>query len=79
MIVQTSCHLEQTKKKYNAKLFFKKNWYNDLPLTLKRNIPKKRVLKTTMKNQFWKEFLKDPNVSELNSNLKSFKFNLNLT
>ena len=60
--------------------FFKKaiDWYNDLPLTLRRNIPKKRALKTTIKNHFWNEFLKDPTVSELNSNLKSFKFNLNL-
>ena len=54
------------------------DWYNDLSLTLRRNIPKKRALKTTIKNHFWNEFLKDPTVSELNSNLKSFKFNLNL-
>ena len=54
------------------------DWYNDLHLTLRRNIPKKRALKTTIKNHFWNEFLKDPTVSELNSNLKSFKFNLNL-
>ena len=55
------------------------DWYYDLPLTLRRNIPKKQALKTTIKNHFWNEFLKDPTVSELNSNLKSFTFNLNLT
>ena len=54
------------------------DWYNDLPLTLRRNIPKKRAFKTTIKNHFWNEFLKDPTVSEFNSNLKFFKFNLNL-
>ena len=54
-------------------------WYNALPLALKRNIPKKRVLKTTMRNHFWNEFLKDPTVSELNSYLKSFKFDLKST
>ena len=54
------------------------DWYNDLPLALRRNIPKKRALKTTIKNHFWNEFLKDPTASEWNSNLKSFKFNLNL-
>ena len=69
------------KNKYNAKLFFKKaiDWYNNLPLTLRRNIPKKRAFKTTIENNFWNEFLKDPTVSELNSNLKYFKFSLNLT
>ena len=55
------------------------DWYSDLHLALRRNIPKKRALKTTIKNHFWNEFLKDPTVSELNSYLKSFKFNLNLT
>ena len=69
------------KNKYKAKLFFKKgfDWYNDLPFALRRNNPKKRALKTTIKNHFGNEFLKDPTVSELNSYLKSFKFNLNLT
>ena len=71
--------------KYNANImqncFTKKaiDWYSDLHLALRRNIPKKRALKTTIKNHFWNEFLKDPTVSELNSYLKSFKFNLNLT
>ena len=55
------------------------DWYNDLPLAFRLNIPKKRALKTTIKNYFWNEFLKDPTVSELNSNLKSFKFNLIMT
>ena len=55
------------------------DWYNDLLLALRRNIPKKRALKTKIKNHFWNEFLKDLTVSELKSNLKSFKFNLNLT
>ena len=54
------------------------DWYNDLPLALKRNIPKKGALKTTTKNHFWNDFPKDPTISELKSNLKSFKFNLNL-
>ena len=45
------------------------DWYNDFPLTLKRNIPKKRDLKTTIKNHFWIEFLKDQTISVLNSNL----------
>ena len=69
------------KTEYNAKLFFKKaiDWYNDLPLALRRNISKKRALKTTIKNHFWNEFLKDPTVSELNYYLKSLKFNLNLS
>ena len=81
MTVPTRCHLEQTKNKYKAKLFFKKaiDWYNDLLLALRRNIPKKRALKTTIKNHFWNEFLKDPTISELNSSLKSFKFNLDMT
>ena len=54
MTVQTGCNLEQTKNKYNAKLFFKEaiDWYNDLLLALRRNIPKKRALKTTIKNPF---------------------------
>ena len=38
------------------------DWYNDLPLALRRNIPKKvQYLKTTMKNHFWNEFQKRPN------------------
>ena len=45
------------------------DWYNDLPLALRRNIPKKRALKTTIKNHFLNEIQKDPTVSELNSNL----------
>ena len=40
------------------------DWYNYLPLTLRRKILKKRALKTTIKNHFWNEFLKDPTVSE---------------
>ena len=55
------------------------DWYNDLPFAFRRNIPKKRALKFTIKNHFWNEFLKDPTVSELNSYLKFLMFNLNLT
>ena len=61
--------------------FFSKeaiDWYNGLDLALRRNIPKNRALKTTIKNHFWNKFLKDTTFSELNSILKSFKFNLYL-
>ena len=37
------------------------DWYNELPLTLRRNTPKKRALGNTIKNHFWNEFLKRPN------------------
>ena len=55
------------------------DWYNDLLVALRWNIHKKRAIKSTIKNHFWNEFLKDPAVSELNSYPKSSKFNLNLT
>ena len=48
--------------------------YNSLPSNIRRKTTSKASLKKELKEYFWKEFLKDPKVTDIKNDIESIRF-----